>query len=70
MASVRTRADRTLVDVAVRDLREDILRGKLQPGSSLVLVDLAERLSMSVMPIRVDLVKMELEDSKDRSRNE
>ena len=48
----RRRDDRTLVDVAVRELREAILRNELEPGSQLILADLAERLSMSVMPVR------------------
>ncbi len=61
MVSERTRADRTLVDVAVRDLREDILRGELRPGSPLGLADLAERLSMSVMPVREAIRRLQTE---------
>ncbi len=61
MVSGRTQADRTLVDVAVRGLREDILRGELRPGSSLVLADLAERFTMSVMPIREAIRRLQTE---------
>lgn len=61
MVSGRTQADRTLVDVAVRGLREDILRGELRPGSSLVLADLAERFAMSVMPIREAIRRLQTE---------
>lgn len=61
MVLKRTRADRTLVDVAVRDLREEILQGALKPGTSLVLAEIAERMSMSVMPIREALRKLEAE---------
>ncbi len=61
MISGRTRSDRTLVDVAVRDLREEILGGKLRPGASLILADVAERLSMSVMPVREAVGRLQVE---------
>ena len=61
MVSGRTQADRTLVDVVVRGLREDILRGELRPGSSLVLADLAARFAMSVMPIREAIRRLQTE---------
>ena len=48
----RVAEDRTLVDVAMRELREVILSGELEPGKQLVLTELAQRFSMSVMPIR------------------
>lgn len=66
MASGRTRADRTLVDVAVRDLRESILRGELRPGSPLVLAEVAESLSMSVMPVREAIRRLQTEGLVDQ----
>ena len=48
----RNTGDRTLVDAATRDLREAILSGRLKSGAQLVLTDLAEELSISVMPVR------------------
>lgn len=61
MALGRTQDDRTLVDVAVRDLRESILRGDLAPGDPLVLTEVAERLSMSVMPVREAIRRLQVE---------
>jgi DNA-binding GntR family transcriptional regulator len=55
------RSDRTLVDVAVRDLRESILSGELQPGERLILAELAERTSTSSMPVREAVRRLEAE---------
>jgi DNA-binding GntR family transcriptional regulator len=62
----RKRADRTLVDVAVRDLRESILSGELLPGSPLILTDLADHLSMSVMPVREAIRRLQVEGLVDQ----
>jgi DNA-binding GntR family transcriptional regulator len=62
----RTSADRTLVDVAVRDLRESILGGELGPGTPLVLTELADRLSMSVMPVREAIRRLQVEGLVDQ----
>jgi len=62
----RTSADRTLVDVAARDLRESILRGELRPGSPLVLAEVAGSLSMSVMPVREAIRRLQVEGLVDQ----
>lgn len=62
----RTRADRTLVDVAVRDLRESILSGDLLPGSPLILTEVAGNLAMSVMPVREAIRRLQVEGLVDQ----
>jgi len=62
----RTRADRTLVDVAVRDLRESILSGELSPGTPLILTEVAGNLAMSVMPVREAIRRLEVEGLVDQ----
>lgn len=62
MAALKRRTgDRTLVDVATRDLREMILSGRLESGKQLVLTDLAEEMSMSVMPVREAISRLQSE---------
>ena len=58
---LRRAEDRTLVDVATRELRELILSGDLTPGAQLVLTDLAQCLSMSVMPVREAIGRLQAE---------
>jgi len=62
----RTRADRTLVDVAVRDLRESILSGELPPGAPLILTEVAGDLAMSVMPVREAIRRLQVEGLVDQ----
>lgn len=62
----RTTEDRTLVDVAVRELRELILSGELKPGAQLILTELAKRLSMSVMPVREAIGRLQGEGLVDQ----
>ena len=62
----RVAEDRTLVDVATRELREMILSGELQPGVQLVLTELAQRLSMSVMPVREAIGRLQAEGLVDQ----
>lgn len=62
----RAAEDRTLVDVATRELREVILSGELKPGAQLVLTELAERLSMSVMPVREAIGRLQAEGLVDQ----
>jgi len=50
LRSIRKR--QTTVDFAVQALYSDILEGAYQPGSFLRLSEVAERLGMSVMPVR------------------
>jgi len=57
----RRTGDRTLVDVATRDLREAILSGKLESGTQLVLTDLAAEMSISVMPVREAISRLQSE---------
>lgn len=61
MALRRRTGDRTLVDVATRDLRERILSGGLGSGTQLVLADLAEEMSVSVMPVREAIGRLQAE---------
>lgn len=61
MALRRRTEDRTLVDVATRDLREAILSGRLESGTQLVLTDLAEEMSISVMPVREAISRLQNE---------
>jgi DNA-binding GntR family transcriptional regulator len=61
LARQRLRTDRTLVDMAVRDLRESILSGERRPGSPLVLIEVADQLGMSVMPIREAIRRLQAE---------
>ncbi|QQE80499.1 GntR family transcriptional regulator [Alicyclobacillus sp. SO9] len=51
----------TLAHVAALELREEILSGKLDPGQPLPLVDTAERLGMSIMPVREAVRRLEFE---------
>lgn len=62
----RAAEDRTLVDVATRELREVILSGELKPGRQLVLTELAPRLSMSVMPVREAIGRLQAEGLVDQ----
>lgn len=62
----RTRADRTLVDVAARDLRESILSGELPPGTPLILTEVAGNLAMSVMPVREAIRRLQVEGLVDQ----
>lgn len=62
----RVAEDRTLVDVATRELREVILSGELKPGAQLVLTELAQRLSMSVMPVREAIGRLQAEGLVDQ----
>lgn len=50
-----------MAHVAALELREEILSGALPPGKPLLLVETAERLSMSVMPVREALRRLEFE---------
>jgi DNA-binding GntR family transcriptional regulator len=50
---------RTLAEVAAAELHELILSGELPGGTPLRLVDLAERLRMSQMPVREGLRRLE-----------
>jgi DNA-binding GntR family transcriptional regulator len=50
---------RTLAEVAAAELHELILSGELPPGTPLRLVDLANRLQMSQMPVREGLRRLE-----------
>lgn len=56
----RRRETRTLVHLAISELREAILSGELPPGSPLPLRELEEHLSMSSMPVREALRHLEL----------
>lgn len=47
--------------MAVRELRESILSGDLQPGTRLILAELAERTSTSIMPVREAVRRLEAE---------
>ena len=62
----RAAEDRTLVDVATRKLREVILSGELCPGEQLVLSELAQELSMSVMPVREAIGRLQAEGLVDQ----
>lgn len=62
----RAAEDRTLVDVATREMREVILSGELKPGQQLVLTELAQRLSMSVMPVREAIGRLQGEGLVDQ----
>lgn len=53
--------DRTLPETARRILRDDILEGRLQPGTRLRLQEIAARLGMSVMPIREAILALQAE---------
>ncbi len=55
------RGDRTLTGEVVRELRTLILDGRLPPGMPLRLHALAERLGVSVMPVREALRQLEAE---------
>lgn len=56
----RRRESRTLVDLAISEIREAILSGELAPGAPLPLRELEEQLSMSSMPVREALRHLEL----------
>ena len=58
--------DRTLVDTVSRDLREMILSGELRPGAQLVLTELARRMSISVMPVREAIGRLQAEGLVDQ----
>jgi DNA-binding GntR family transcriptional regulator len=49
----------SLVDFALETLREEIIRGDLEPGSSLRLRDHAKRLGISPVPLREALHRLE-----------
>ncbi len=51
----------TLAHQAALELREQILSGELAPGQPLLLVEMAERLGMSIMPVREALRRLEFE---------
>lgn len=58
MASDPAGAPRSLADEVYRQLREDILSGRLRPRDHLVEVDLAERLRVSRTPVRESLQRL------------
>lgn len=55
-------------DRAYTALREDILTGRLTPGTALSEVDLAERLGVSRTPLRAALARLALEGLVDTTR--
>src|SRR5688572_27797755 len=63
--SIRERSTRlpnrppTLVDFAFATLRDEIIRGDLEPGSPLRLRDHADRLGISPIPVREALQRLE-----------
>jgi len=57
----RSKRPPTMAHVAALELREEILSGALPPGKPLLLVETAERLEMSVMPVREALRRLEFE---------
>jgi DNA-binding GntR family transcriptional regulator len=58
MASHPAGAALNLADEVYRQIREDILSGRLRPRDHLVEVDLAERLSVSRTPVRESLQRL------------
>lgn len=53
LSTDRTRVDRnTLVDLALRALRDELLAGRLEPGSRIHLGETGARLGMSPIPVR------------------
>jgi DNA-binding GntR family transcriptional regulator len=58
---------RTLADVALAELKRDIITGKLPPGSPVRLQEQVERLQMSSVPIREALRYLERSGLVDRT---
>ena len=50
-----------LREVVFNTLRDDILRGELEPGERLMEIHLAEKLGVSRTPVREAIRKLELE---------
>lgn len=49
----------TVQDVIYERLLEDIISGKMQPGSKLVLSSIAKQFDVSIMPVREALMRLE-----------
>lgn len=58
----------TASDTAYRNLREEILTGRLRPGTALSEVDVAARLGVSRTPLRAALARLALEGLLDTTR--
>lgn len=52
-------------DFVYKELKEDILNGRLHPGERLIVSDIASRFDVSPMPIREALVRLQQEDLVD-----
>ena len=49
-------------DYVYKQLKSDILEGRLRPGERIVVADLASRFELSPMPVREALVRLQQED--------
>lgn len=58
----------TASDTAYQTLREEILTGRLRPGTALSEVDVAQRLGVSRTPLRAALARLALEGLVDTTR--
>ncbi len=50
--AIAPRGQGTFVDLAASALREEILAGELRPNERVHLADAADRLGMSIVPVR------------------
>ena len=58
---MKRRLPRSLAEAAWQELHEEIITLQLKPGTPLVLSEQAQRLGMSIMPIREAISKLQME---------